>query len=287
MQDFAENFILFWKRILDSFMSIGFFDIVDILIVTFIVYWIMKFFKDTKATQLIKGILAVLLILFAANILNLTATSFILASTIQFGALALIILFQPELRRILEQFGRKGVKNFIISEDKSESQLSSEMIDEIVRAAFSLSSTRTGALIAFERKTLLKDIVDTGTYINAECAGLLLENLFYHNSPLHDGGVIVSKKRILAAGCVFPLSDNLELAADLGMRHRAGIGLSEASDAVVLIVSEENGTISIATNGLLRRGFTRETLKEELSKYLLPAEEKKERIFSRVRRTKK
>ena len=277
MFEALANFGLF---IWNTLQTIRLWDIVDILIVTFIFYYILKFFQNTKSTQLLKGILLVLLFVGVSKALGLTTLNFILESTLQFGALALIILFQPELRKILEQFGKKTIKSMMFIEDSSKSNdFTDENVEAVTRAVFNLASNRTGALIAFERETHLREITDTGTGINAECSDLLLENIFFHNSPLHDGGVVVSKGKIAAAACLFPLSENKEISSELGTRHRAGIGLSEATDAIVVIVSEETGTVSVAINGVLKRGFSREGFKEQLASTLIPPSEKKERKF--------
>ncbi len=282
----AEALQNFWSFIVSTIMTIRIHDIVDILIVSFLFYQIAKFFKNTKSTQLLKGILIILLVVGISKLFSLTTLDFILSSTLQFGALALIILFQPEIRRLLEQFGRKSVKGMLIS-DYSGDNYKPEIIEAVVKAACNLSANKTGALIAFERDIHLREITDTGTYINADCAQLMLENIFFKNSPLHDGGVVVSKSRIIAAGCLFPLSENKEIASELGTRHRAGIGLSETTDAVIVIVSEETGAISVAINGVLKRGFTKETLTEQLTQCLLPAADKKEKKFFGKSREKK
>ncbi len=277
-----------WNFILSTILTIRIVDILDILAVTFIFYQIAKFFKNTKSTQLLKGILIVLLLVGLSTILNLKTLNFLLSSTLQFGVLALIILFQPELRRILEQFGRKGVKIFkFINIENKDSDYTPEIIENVTKAVFNLSANHTGALIAFEREIYLKEITDTGTYVNSDCSELLLENIFFHNSPLHDGGVVISKGKIVAAACLFPLSENKDISAEFGTRHRAGIGLSEATDSVIVIVSEETGTISVAINGVLKRGFTREMFYEQLAQCLLPAPEKKDRKFFIKGRNKK
>ncbi|MBR2327164.1 MAG: diadenylate cyclase CdaA [Clostridia bacterium] len=276
-----------WNFIVSTVMLIRLQDIIDILAVTFIFYQLAKFFKNTKSTQLLKGILIVMLLVGLSTVLGLNTLNFLLSSTLQFGVLALIILFQPEIRRILEQFGKKGVNILkFMSDDSKDSLYTEELIDNVTKAVFNLSANRTGALIAFEREIYLKEICDTGTYINSDCAQLLLENIFFHNSPLHDGGVVVSKGKVAAAGCLFPLSENKDISAELGTRHRAGLGLSEATDSVIIIVSEETGAISVAINGVLKRGFTREMLHEQLSQCLLPATEKKEKKFFKGRAKK-
>ena len=224
-------------------------DILDILIVAFVIYRLILLVRKTNAKNLAKGILIFMLVLGLSGLMNLTMTSYILKKAMELGLISIVILFQPELRRILEKIG---------SSLSSSSRLNSEprienAITQIVLACKDMSESKTGALIIFERDIKLSDIVDTGTVIDSEVSAELIKNIFYNKAPLHDGAMIIKDGRICAAGCVLPLTKSTNLSKDLGMRHRAGIGLSEVSDAVVVIVSEETGSISVAIEGMLKR----------------------------------
>lgn len=247
--------------------SVGINDILDILIVSFIVYKVLGFIRESRAQQLIKGVLVLLVTFFLSDILNLYTLNWILKGTVTMGVIALVVIFQPELRRGLEYMGRsKIVKAPFTQLDKDEIKA---MIDEFVRSVDNFSATKTGALIILERETALSDIAETGTEINADISAELLGNIFYEGAPLHDGAVIIRDDKILAAGCVLPLTENKDLNKSLGTRHRAGIGITENSDAVSIIVSEETGIISIAKDGKLTRFLdTRNLEKTLLNLYL-------------------
>lgn len=246
-------------------------DFLDIAIMVFVLYRLFWLVRSTKAVSLLKGLFVFLAALALSNLLQLNVISFILGSMVQVGVLALIILFQPEIRRILEEMGsRRFVAFFNHTESKDVME---EAVGQTVLACTEMSQTRTGALIVFERELLLDDMARSGTELDAAVSGELLKNIFFVKAPMHDGAVIVRHGRVLAAGCMLPLSKNVNLSRDLGMRHRAGIGMSENSDAVVVIVSEETGSISVAIGGMLRRHLKPETLENILRNELMPQDD--------------
>ena len=242
-------------------------DLVDIFLIAVIVYQLLKLLKETRAMQLVKGIFFLFLMLQVSSWLKLTTLNFLMRNAMQVGMFAIVVIFQPELRSLLEKMGRSNVGKLI---DVATGGTAAEnyAISEIVSAAENLSSTKTGALIVIERDTRLGDVIRTGTQLDAEVSSSLLENIFFPNTPLHDGAVIVRGDRVHTAGCFLPLTSNSNLSRDLGTRHRAALGISEASDAVVVVVSEETGKISIAINGSLTRNLTPQTLKTALIKAL-------------------
>lgn len=244
--------------------SIKITDIIDILIVAFVVYKGFKFIRETRAAQLVKGIVMLLVAMQVSGWLHLNAIHYILTNTVQFGMLALLVVFQPELRRALEHMGRKSNIGDIFKNGENEAAPKQQYIQEITQACRELSRTKTGALIVVERKTKLGEIIYTGTIIDARVSCELLQNIFFHNSPLHDGAVIVKDGRVHAAGCYLPLTEDNALSQELGTRHRAAIGMSETADCAVVVVSEETGKISIALAGNLQRNLTPETLYKAL-----------------------
>lgn len=242
-------------------------DVVDIAIVAVITYNIARLIKETRAIQLVKGIAILFLALQFSSFFKLTTLNYILQATMQVGAFAILVIFQPELRSILERVGRSNFgKIFDLASFQSRAYDISETIDEIVEAVTNMSKTKIGALIVLERDTRLGEIMTTGTVLNADVSATLLENIFYPKSPLHDGAVIIRGNKIMTAGCLLPLTSNNNLSRELGTRHRAGLGISETSDAIILIVSEETGKISLALNGTLTRNITGEPLKKALVK---------------------
>ena len=228
--------------------SIGITDVLDILIVAFIVYKVLGFIRETRAEQLAKGLL--ILVTLASKALHLYTLNWILSGLMTVCVVALVVIFQPELRRALEHLGRSRFVNVLNGVDKEEAK---RMVLEMVEAIDSMSSSRTGALIVIEGEITLNDIVETGTVIDAAVSAEMIGNIFYEGAPLHDGALIIRGDRLHAAGCVLPLTQNKQLSKELGTRHRAGIGITENSDAMVIIVSEETGVISIAQNGNLTR----------------------------------
>lgn len=242
-------------------------DILDMLLVAFLIYELIAIVRRTNSARVAKGIIFVLLALWLSSILKLTVINFLLSRTVELGLLALVILFQPELRRGLERVGSGYILSFL--KGSAASIAVDATITQTVLACGSMSSERTGALIVFERVNHLDSQMNTGTIINSDVTAELLKNIFYNKAPLHDGAVIIREGRIAAAGCMLPLSSNPNLSRDLGMRHRAGIGMSEHSDAVVAIVSEETGAISVAVDGMLKRHLTTETFEKILRNELI------------------
>ena len=247
-------------------------DIIDILIVAFLVYHAIRLIRETRAEQLIKGIFVLVIILQLSSWFGLNTMEYILQNTMQLGFLALLVVFQPELRRGLEQMGRSNIG--MIFNMNSREELVVNVIDEIARAVDSLSKNKIGALICIERITKLGDIVKTGTELDALVSGELLVNIFVPNTPLHDGAVVIAGNKILAAACILPLTHSTDLSRELGTRHRAAIGLSETCDTIVVVVSEETGRVSMARNGDLTRNLAIDTLKKALVKLLSPDTEK-------------
>jgi len=265
-----------WKYI----ASITWRDVVDMLIVAFLAYQLLKLAHRSNAMRVLRGIVAVLVIWVAADFFDFHTLNLLLTSFIGVGFIALVVVFQPELRKALEQVGTGNIKKLIGREMISTWE---NAIIQTVEACKMLSWAREGALIVFERNIHLNDYIKTGTIINADTTAELLRNIFYPKAPLHDGAVIIQNARVSGAGCMLPLSGNQNLNRDLGMRHRAGIGMSEQSDAVVIIVSEETGSISVATDGMLKRHLTSETLEKLLRNEFIPQEEKERTLFDLFR----
>lgn len=245
----------------EAVKNITIWSIIDILVVSFIFYKGYMLIRETRGFQLLKGILLIVLLIPVSSIFHLTMLNWILQRTITIGVLSIIIIFQPEIRRALEHLGRRAFSDvhILIDEEKIEA-----VVDNVVNAAWNLSQTKTGALIVIEQVTKLEDIINTGTKLDAIVSSALLENIFVVNTPLHDGATIIRNDRIAASGCFLPLSTNYDINKKLGTRHRSGIGISENSDALVIIVSEETGTISLAVNGNLTRNYNKEKLKDIL-----------------------
>lgn len=258
-------------NLLQIIQMVSIFDLIDIAIVAYVIYRIILFIRLGRTGQVAKAIFILLAALVIATAAQLRVISFMLNRAMELGLIALLIIFQPELRRFLEQIGSGKLKELFTSEPKAEEQETA--ILQTVDAYVSLSKDKVGALMVFERKTLLDDVIKTGTPLDCSVSSMLLKNLFWNKAPLHDGAVIVRNGRIVGAGCMLPLSGNVNLSRDLGMRHRAGIGMSENSDAIVAIVSEETGSISVAVDGMLKRHLSAETLERLLRNELLHDEE--------------
>ena len=248
-------------------------DLVDVAIIVFLVYKLLSLVKSTRAENILKGVGIFLLALWLSTALELRAVSYILSHVVEWGILALIILFQPEIRQILDRLGSKNIRLMRVFRPEKEITEMEKAIDQTVVACSELSRTKTGVLMVFERNINLDDIVRTGTELDCTVVSELLKNIFFVKAPMHDGAVIVRHGRIIGGGCMLPLSRNVNLSRDLGMRHRAGIGMSENSDAVVVIVSEETGSISVAIGGMLKRHLMPETLSQLLRNELMPPEE--------------
>lgn len=249
---------------------VGVADVFDILIVAFVIYKLLRLVRRTNVIRVAKAIAFLLLALWISGLLGLTAINFLLSRALELGVVALVIIFQPELRHILEKVGSRRLNIF---GGEYQALHTEGAITQTVLACSDMSRTRTGALIVFCRDNQLSDPISTGTLVDASVTAELLKNLFFKNSPLHDGAVIIREGRITAAGCLLPVSQNMNLSKDLGTRHRAGIGISEQSDAVVVIVSEETGAISVAVDGMLKRHLSADTMETLLRKELTPEDE--------------
>ena len=248
--------------LLYTIKTIDIFAILDIAVISYIFYKGYTLLNDTRAMQLIKGIIFIVILIPISDLLNLTMLNLILNETLTIGVLSIVIIFQPEIRRALEHLGRTAFteKHLLLEDDK----VMDKVVTELVNAVDNLSKSKTGALIAIEQKTGLNDVIASGTEIDAIVSSALLENIFVVNTPLHDGATIIRNDRILAAGCVLPLTSNNDINKKLGTRHRAAMGLTEISDALVVIVSEETGTISLSVNGKLTRNYDKDRLKDIL-----------------------
>ena len=260
--------------------------IIDLTIVIFIAFKFIQIVKGTRALQLLKGILFLIIATLVSSLLNLRVLNFILSTFMTYGVILLIVMFQPELRRALEQLGSNKVNRFFgIEQDIAVKK--KENIYKIAIAATELSNTKTGALIVIERDIKLKDIIDTGVAVGAEISPQLLVNVFQPKTPLHDGAVVISESKIAAAACMLPLAGDKNISKSLGTRHRSAIGISKESDSIVIVVSEETGKISVAKNGTLIADVKEEALKQILIKNLVPkVEEKKEKIVQ-IKKTEK
>ncbi len=257
MEEFVNNII----------SEIGIFDIVDILIVAFVIYKILGFIVKTRAVQILKGVLVLVVALVVSDVLNLYTLNWMCKGAVAMGAVAILVVFQPELRRALEYMGRGSfMRPSLRQEDKEKVKRD---VNQIVRAIDDFSANHVGALIVIEGQTLLEDIVETGTVLDATISEQLLGNIFYEGSPLHDGAAIIREGKIHAAGCVLPLTGSQTIGKNLGTRHRAGLGITEHSDALVLIVSEETGIISMARDGQMDRFLDKKTVEKQLLEFYL------------------
>ena len=278
-----NSIINFFRDVLAMLPTIKFMDIIDILLVTFVLYTLIMMIQTTGAARIAKSIVLLLVLAVVTKLLNMYLMSFLLDRVLEIGLIALVIMFQPELRRMLEKIGSKSLRELLST--KQEQREIDRVIGETVNACEIMSRERTGVLIVFERETSLIDYQKTGTVIDARVSSELLRNLFFTKASLHDGAVIIRNERVAAAGCVLPLTQSRNISSDLGTRHRAGIGMSEVSDAVVVIVSEETGTISVAVNGMLKRHLAPQTLERLLLKELAPKRE--EKTYNPVKRLRK
>ncbi|EQK48721.1 MULTISPECIES: diadenylate cyclase CdaA [Paraclostridium] len=273
------NIDSFWQGFVSLASNVNIPDIVDIAIVTYIFYKVYTFIKDTRAEQVLKGMLFLLVATKVSEIFNLHTLYWMLENTLTVGLIAVLIIFQPELRSGLEYIGRTkftflGKNNYTISEDQLKKD-----IEEIVECLYSLSRQKIGALIIMERDTRIGEVINTGTIIDAEISRQLLINIFIPNTPLHDGAVVIRDGKVKAAACFLPLTESKDLSKDLGTRHRAAIGVSEISDCLSLIVSEETGAVSIAKSGKLYRNMTKERLTNILRSNLKSSDQDQEKGF--------
>lgn len=278
-----EQIRQFWNTYLYGALpkSVSWTDIAEIIVISFLVYYMLLWFKKTKAWSLLKGILVILIFIVFASIFNMSTILFIASRGFNVAAIALVVVFQPELRKALEQLGSKNLLVTLLPFDVSKGDdglYNEKTVNEIVKASYEMGKVKTGALIVVEKDISLSEYVRTGIMLDSLLTSQLLVNIFEHNTPLHDGAVIVRGNRIVAATCYLPLSDNMELSKDLGTRHRAGVGISEATDSVTIIVSEETGRVSLAYEGHLFRNVDADFLKEKM-KALLQSNTPEEKKF--------
>lgn len=259
---FSEKY-LFWL----SFPKINPIDVMEIIIISFLIYQVLLWIKNTRAWMLFKGIVVIVAFMLFAYIFRMNTILWLANKTINVGIIAMVIIFQPELRRALEQLGRKNILGKVFNNELGKNnteRFSDKTINEIIRAVYQMGKVKTGALIVMEKEVVLGEYERTGITVDAVVSAQLLVNIFEHNTPLHDGAILVRGNRVVSATCYLPLSDNMELSKDLGTRHRAAIGVSEVTDSFTIVVSEETGNVSVAENGTLRRNVDEETLRELL-----------------------
>ena len=271
-----QSIRIIFGKVLGALMSFNFLsDLLDVLLVAFVIYQGIKFIRGSRTFQLIKGIGFLFVLYFFVRILHMEASEYLLTILFQNGLIILVVLFSPELRKVLEKFGGQSIRGIPFLSIKSDEEYEKnvkDVINDFCKSSTDMSESRTGALVVFEKKNNLNDIVETGTVVDASSSAELFNSLFFKNSALHDGAVIVRDGKIYAAGCILPLTQNRSLDSELGTRHRAAIGITEHSDAVAVIVSEETGNISFAKNGNLSRNVTASELREMLLSELIAAE---------------
>ena len=249
---------------------LGVIDVIDILIVAVIIYELLLLTRHTRGSALLKGLFILGVVVILSNLIGLTSLNWLILAVLQNGALVLVILFQPELRKALERMGRSRL--FVKGNRRNDEETRDNVISEILQTAKDLSRRKVGALIVFERRTGLEDVIETGTRLNAEISAPLLENIFEPNTPLHDGAIVIRDDRVIAGACILPLAEASGVSRELGTRHRAAVGISENTDAAVLVISEETGIISMAMVGTLQRPFSMDELKAFLESYFAPAQ---------------
>ncbi len=282
--DWIKTFAL---QIWDTIRLMTFVDVLDIIFVSFLLYYVYKFIRTRRAGKLALGVAVFILLLALTRVFEMQAAQFLLTNVVQIGLITVIVVFQPELRSALEMLGGESIKGVKVLGDTKTGDVTS-MINELSEAVAVMSEEHTGALIAIERTTLLGDQIITGTVVNADVQAELIKNIFYNKAPLHDGAMIIRAGRIHAAGCLLPLSGRTDLIKALGMRHRAAIGLSENSDAIVIVVSEETGNISLVSDGEITRNYTEAKLKAELTELLGGDEHSMKKLsINRVKKTVK
>ncbi|MBR6119675.1 MAG: diadenylate cyclase CdaA [Oscillospiraceae bacterium] len=276
----------FFSNLKNTFPSIGVMDLIDILVVAGLIYYVVKLIWNTSARRIAWSIVILLLATLLTDLLNLHTVNYLLDRVLELGFVALVIVFQPELRRLLERVGgsTSNVKNLFGLNGPVSPTDGAEAIEQVVQACEAMSSERVGALIVFERGNSLEQIAATGTRVDAAVSQELIRNIFFPKASLHDGAMIIHENRIEAAGCVLPLSENRNLSTDLGTRHRAGVGMSESCDAVVVIVSEETGAISVAIGGMLKRHLAAQTLRKLLMNELIGEEKQRSNVLDIIKR---
>lgn len=284
MSIFIQDFLGFWEKVFSIFSTYNFFsDTLDLLLIAFIVYQAIKLIRDTRALMLAKGLVFLVVLFTVVSLLNMQSSIYIFKKIFENIIIILIIIFHPEIRNALESMGRSSISNISLFNGRAnditfmKNERNSKAIMDVSKACSDMSDAKMGALIVFEKDTPLGEIISSGTIINAEISPEIVGNIFYPKSPLHDGAAIIRDGRLFAAGCILPLTQNKELSSELGTRHRAAIGMSEQSDAIVVVISEETGAISIATKGTLLRDISDGALREKLLDYFITSNsEKKE-----------
>lgn len=271
MQNMLATLDAFWQKasLYMNLPKISITDIVEIIIIAFLIYYMLVWIKNTRAWMLLRGLMVILLFVLLAALFQMNTIIWIARNTLNVLVIALVVIFQPEMRKALENLGRKNVLAFLFSFDSSKEdtgKFSDKTINEMVKACYEMGKVKTGALIVVEDEIVLSEYERTGIAVDGILTSQLLINIFEHNTPLHDGAVIVRENRIVAATCYLPLSDNMELSKQLGTRHRAGVGISEVTDSVTIIVSEETGQVSVAQGGRLIRNISSTQLREVLEK---------------------
>ncbi len=275
-------------KIAGALVSFKFPDFLDVILVTVVIYELVKLIRGSRSFQVIKGIVLLICLYIIVKLLNMEASEYLISKLFENALLILVILFSPELRNILEKFGRRSIHKISFFNFKNDSEYEKEVTDTVndfCKAAGDLSETKTGALVVFEREATLQEVIDSGTLLDACSSPELFNGLFFKNSALHDGAVVVRDAKIYAAGCILPLTQNTSLSSDLGTRHRAAIGISENSDSVSVVVSEETGGISVAINGELTRDISTGKLREILLDSLFPDNDDKRKKEKRSKRS--
>ena len=278
----------YFDKVVGALMSFNFMsDLLDILLVAIVIYETIKLMRGSRTFQLIKGIAFLAVIYILVKVFQMEASEYLLSVLFENALIILVVLFSPELRKILERFGRQSIKGFSLFNFKNGidyEKTVTNTVNDFCKASVDMSETKTGALVVFEKDAPLQDIINTGTVLDAQSSSELFNGLFFKNSALHDGAVIVREGRIYAAGCILPLTQNSSLDSELGTRHRAAIGMSEHSDAVVVVVSEETGYVSVAKNGELTRNVTNGNLREILLSELVVSKEKSNNDKNKVKK---
>lgn len=281
MSGFLDSVYTVWNEFFYTITNLSFFDILDILLIALIMYKAIEFLRETRAGQLVKGIVFLLVLYAFAIVFKLAVLRWLLSAIFSSAIIAIVIIFQPELRRLLERVGQTSLTNLQAAND--DTKVIVDSLDTVCKAAGQMQKTKTGALIVFERKTQLGEIINTGTIIDAAVSEALINNIFYPKSPLHDGAMIIRAGRVYAASCILPLTPSTAFSSSLGTRHRAAIGMTENSDAIVLVVSEETGTISIAFNGKITRNLSVESAFDLIKENLVNEnQQKKESVLKRA-----
>ena len=293
IKNLGNSIVDFFSQVKGLFGTFGFIDVIDILFVAVVIYMVIRIIRDTRAMQLIKGLLFLLALYILVNFLGMSASTYIMKGIFANILIIVVILFGPEIRNILEEMGKGAARSNLVAILESgvavEVNEMKKTIDATCKACADMSDTKTGALIVFERETMLGDIISSGTLLQATATKELIENIFFPKSPLHDGAMIIRSYKIHAAGCILPLTSNKNISSALGTRHRAAIGVSQQSDAIVVVVSEETGSISVAISGKIQTGISTGELRDILTKTFIvePSSANESAVQKFVRRMKR